>query len=356
MEVEGNNPEEVSLGGFLRKKRKALGVTLNEIAEITKINITYLEDIENNQFEALPGETFSRGFVKSYAKCLRIDLKEIDLLYNIQVYGNYEEGEVKKIRDEKQKKSNRYIKKRLHILKDDWLVKPAGNKWIKRVILAAVFLGVVVGGGMWLLKILNERISKNSVTGIETIKEKEPALEEAEAKEVVKDGVVSRNSDTSTQNNIQTNPTTEEKKLREIAIKEKEQTDPDNNRTTGQDSKISGEEGTTTPLSSLTVPSKDLKNVVTGTVDNNQIIADDGSSSLVIEVLQDVYLQAVIDSNLKKNDLFRKGTRFIWKFFNKVQLSVSDLNNVTIIHNGIKIPTLGEWGKKRKLEFLNSNP
>ena len=26
MEVEGNNPEEVSLGGFLRKKRKALGL------------------------------------------------------------------------------------------------------------------------------------------------------------------------------------------------------------------------------------------------------------------------------------------------------------------------------------------
>ncbi len=354
MEVEGNNPEEVSLGGFLRKKRKALGVTLNEIAEITKINITYLEDIENNQFDSLPGETFSRGFVKSYAKCLRIDLKEIDQLYNIQVYGDYEEGEVRRIRDEKRKKSNRYIKKRLHILKDDWLVKPAGNKWIKRVILTAVFLGIVVGGGTWLLKILNERISKNSVTGIEVIKEKEPALEEV--KEDVKSGVVSKTSDTSIQNNIQTKPATEKEEVREFVKNKKEQMGPTSNKTTEQDSKISEDEKTTEPLSSLTAPSKEMKDVVDNKADNTQIIADDGSSSLIIEVLQDVYLQAVIDSNLKKNDLFRKGTRFIWKFFNKVQLSVSDLNHVTIIHNGIKIPTLGEWGKKRRLEFFNSNP
>ena len=59
-------------GAHLRFHRTAKGVTLHEIAVETKIGVTILEQIENEEFEALPAPAFVRGHVHQYARELKM--------------------------------------------------------------------------------------------------------------------------------------------------------------------------------------------------------------------------------------------------------------------------------------------
>ncbi len=61
------------VGQVLKEEREKRGVSLNEIAIATKINIKFLQAIEEGNLEALPQKTFVRGFVRSYAKHLNLD-------------------------------------------------------------------------------------------------------------------------------------------------------------------------------------------------------------------------------------------------------------------------------------------
>ena len=62
-----------SFGDRLRRERELRGVTVAEIAESTKISKRSLEALESEEFDALPGGIFNRGFVRAYARYLGID-------------------------------------------------------------------------------------------------------------------------------------------------------------------------------------------------------------------------------------------------------------------------------------------
>jgi len=60
-------------GDRLRREREMRGVTLDEIAESTKISRRSLEALEEENFDLLPGGIFNKGFVRAYARYLGID-------------------------------------------------------------------------------------------------------------------------------------------------------------------------------------------------------------------------------------------------------------------------------------------
>ena len=62
-----------SLGSNLRRTREEGGISLEEISQKTKISTRFLQAIENEQFDRLPGGLFSRSFVLQYARELGID-------------------------------------------------------------------------------------------------------------------------------------------------------------------------------------------------------------------------------------------------------------------------------------------
>lgn len=66
-----------TIGEHLKRVRKVCGYSLEDVARVTKINLHYLEAIENDEFSKLPGETFLKGFLRSYARFLGIKEKEI---------------------------------------------------------------------------------------------------------------------------------------------------------------------------------------------------------------------------------------------------------------------------------------
>lgn len=61
------------LGEYLRREREARGISLDEIQEITKIRVRYLEAIERGEFADIPGETYVRGFLRNYARAVGLD-------------------------------------------------------------------------------------------------------------------------------------------------------------------------------------------------------------------------------------------------------------------------------------------
>jgi transcriptional regulator with XRE-family HTH domain len=68
----------IPIGKELQKERELRGISLQEIAEATKINFRFLRELEEGNLDALPGEFFVRGILREYAKYL--GLNEHDVL------------------------------------------------------------------------------------------------------------------------------------------------------------------------------------------------------------------------------------------------------------------------------------
>lgn len=60
-------------GSRLRQARERRGLSLRQIATVTKINLSALEGLEANNPSKLPGGIFSRAFVKAYAQEVGLD-------------------------------------------------------------------------------------------------------------------------------------------------------------------------------------------------------------------------------------------------------------------------------------------
>src|SRR5947209_8814558 len=69
-------PQTAGFGNRLRREREMRSITLDEIAESTKIARRHLEALEKERLNRLPGGVFNKGFVRAYAKFLGIDEDE----------------------------------------------------------------------------------------------------------------------------------------------------------------------------------------------------------------------------------------------------------------------------------------
>lgn len=75
---EPDEPEDgVYDGPALRRIRIRHGIELDEIAGRTKINESHLDSIEHNRYESLPSGVYLRGFLREFAKCLKLDPKQV---------------------------------------------------------------------------------------------------------------------------------------------------------------------------------------------------------------------------------------------------------------------------------------
>jgi len=71
-----------TLGDYLKSKREALNISLQEIAQVTRIRRSILEAIEGNRYDLLPPKVFAQGFIKSYASYLGLDENEVIKRYS----------------------------------------------------------------------------------------------------------------------------------------------------------------------------------------------------------------------------------------------------------------------------------
>jgi cytoskeletal protein RodZ len=69
------------LGEILRQAREAKGLSLAQVEKAIKIRSTYLQALEDGQYELLPAAVYIKGFLKNYAQFLGLDPQEVLSLY-----------------------------------------------------------------------------------------------------------------------------------------------------------------------------------------------------------------------------------------------------------------------------------
>ena len=62
-----------SVGEQLRRAREARGLTIQQIAEETKLKLMQVEALESGDYSAFPAMVYARGSIKSYADVVKID-------------------------------------------------------------------------------------------------------------------------------------------------------------------------------------------------------------------------------------------------------------------------------------------
>lgn len=66
-----------SIGKYLKKRREARAMSVEEVSRATRIPVASLERLENDHFDDLPGEVFVRGFLKAYARAVALPVEDV---------------------------------------------------------------------------------------------------------------------------------------------------------------------------------------------------------------------------------------------------------------------------------------
>jgi len=88
-----------SFGKRVRRKRKALGLSLSRLEKISKIKEEHLLALEKRDFKKLPSDVYVRGFIFSLAKILEFSGKEMFKKYK------EEKAEYESLQRKKQKRN-----------------------------------------------------------------------------------------------------------------------------------------------------------------------------------------------------------------------------------------------------------
>jgi cytoskeletal protein RodZ len=62
-----------SVGSKLREARSRRKLSLADVEAATKIRPRYLQAIENEEWDQLPGDTYARAFIRTYGRLLGLD-------------------------------------------------------------------------------------------------------------------------------------------------------------------------------------------------------------------------------------------------------------------------------------------
>ena len=79
-----------SIGQELKRERELRGISLKEIADLTKINLRFLRDLEEDRLENLPGKFLTKSIIRTYAQYIGLDE---DAVLNSYYEGTQLQGE-----------------------------------------------------------------------------------------------------------------------------------------------------------------------------------------------------------------------------------------------------------------------
>lgn len=83
----------IKVGEKLKEARKRKGLTLEQVAKATKIRESFLQAIEEGQYDMLPGASYVQGFVKNYLEFMNFPAREYMALFRRE----YDENEHRKL-------------------------------------------------------------------------------------------------------------------------------------------------------------------------------------------------------------------------------------------------------------------
>lgn len=79
------------LGNRLKEARKAKGLSLADVQEMTKIQKRYLTGIEEGNYDMMPGKFYVRAFIKQYAEAVGLNPDELFEEFKSEVPSSHED-------------------------------------------------------------------------------------------------------------------------------------------------------------------------------------------------------------------------------------------------------------------------
>ena len=73
MTEESNNAGAPECGRLLRRTREGLGLSEDDVAEELRLSPFQIRALEEDDWKHLPGSTYARGYLRSYARLLNLD-------------------------------------------------------------------------------------------------------------------------------------------------------------------------------------------------------------------------------------------------------------------------------------------
>lgn len=73
------------VGDILRRERERQNLSIKDIEKATSIRALYIEAIEKSENDKLPGEVYTKGFIKNYANFLKLDSESLVRQYRDEV-------------------------------------------------------------------------------------------------------------------------------------------------------------------------------------------------------------------------------------------------------------------------------
>jgi len=121
-----------SLGQDLKRERELRGISLREIADSTRISLKFLQALEDDRIDIMPGGFFIRAILRSYAKSIGLD--------EHQVLNKYEEV--------------RLFDEQLHYQEAKRAARPAGLGGRRKLLPLLIAAAAVIAGAAllyWLI-------------------------------------------------------------------------------------------------------------------------------------------------------------------------------------------------------------
>ncbi|MCX6128964.1 MAG: helix-turn-helix domain-containing protein [Proteobacteria bacterium] len=297
---DGKAPtDEVRFGAMFRAARESSGFTIERAAMATRISQPFIEALEKEAFDKLPGAVFGRGFIRNLCKTYGKD--STDLLASFEYLTNTVKGKDIAI-------SHRDEKRHQQLKKGVLLIQP--NEWKGRIkalaphhYLRAKPLALIVGAFLivaFLVKLINQE--ENQVASLDNL------------------------------------PKIEEKK--EVPV------DPG---TPVVDTKVST---TTVPEAAPALP-KPASTPETLPSSTTEVLAADkvdGLQDLELRVKQPVTVKITKDSEKQTTEQLQPNS-YHYRFKDQLKLYIEDMSAMDIYFQGQKIPNTANKGESRRLSF-----
>lgn len=82
VEASKQQPSPDNPASVLAARRVELDLTIESVATSLKLSRRMLQTLENGDFDSLPGDTFTRGYIRSYARLVGLDANRLALDYD----------------------------------------------------------------------------------------------------------------------------------------------------------------------------------------------------------------------------------------------------------------------------------
>ena len=294
-----------SFGAYLRHLRETKGISMEEIASQTKINLKYLKAIETDDLGQIPNVVFAKGFIRSYARCLAVNENEVLDRFN-QLAASFYHEKAEEIRTDQQVQDEK---------KESAKRKQAMIQWGVSLVVLMTALG------LFILNVSEHREGHLTAGTEESARKSENPERSNEV--------------------LPLNPP-------------KEQVEPRTGVSTTAQSANQPRPilSVNPPTASLQVPILSEQRFAAASKEQNSIVSSSASQekalpellTLRIEAIERSWVLVKIDTDVTKEVLLNPGEKIDWTAHKQFRLSLGNAGGVRVVFNGKPLEPLGPSG------------